>query len=283
VAPKVSLKLTGAVTDAPIPNAIVTATVGTQTFTTTADANGVYSLDVEVDESHVNDFVTLNGRGVGDQSYVEFRSLAGSFAALSAAAGSDKTLSSAESFATQITNVSTAEAVLLQEANGGEPITSDATLASLGAGLDGQRVLDVATAIKLVVDHANDYPMPAGQTSTLALATDATARANLIDAAVQKDPAAFAAAQTAIAADPNLAHPLTAADVKDFTSALLSTDPGFSFNYSNRAANYTFETDGTGSVSTGSYDAPMTWAIDGSTVRVTFVQPVRTRFMCSIA
>jgi hypothetical protein len=57
---------------------------------------------------------------------------------------------------------------------------------------------------------------------------------------------------------------------------MLSSDPGFSFNYTNRAAAYTFETDGTGSVSTVTSDAPMTWKIDGSTIRITFTQPVET-------
>lgn len=274
--PKVSLKLKGAVTDAPIPNAIVTATVGTQTFTTTADANGLYSLDIEVEEGKVSDFVTLSGKGVGAQSYVEFRSLAGSFQSLATAAGSDKELSSEENRSMQITNVSTAEAVLLQEANGGQPITSDTALADLGTSMDGQKVLDLAATIKLLVDHADDYPMPSGQTSTLALATNSEARQKVVDEFATKDPAVFAQAQTAIAADPTLVRPLVAADVEDFTAALLSSDPGFSFNYTNRVAGYTFNQDGTGSVSTGTSDAPMTWKIEGSTIRVTFDQPVQT-------
>jgi hypothetical protein len=264
------------VTDAPIPNAVVTATVGTKTFTATADANGVYSLAVEIDEANVGDFVTLNARGAGDQSFVEFTSLAGSFQALAQAAGNDATLSSDENFSTQITNVSTAEAVLLQDANGGQPVESDALLASLGGKLDGQDVLDLAATIKLLVDDSDDYPMPTGATSILALASDADARQQLIDDVSEKDPTAFSAAQKAIAADPSLSHALSAADVKDFTSAMLSTDAGFSFNYTNRAANYTFETDGTGFVSTGSFDAPMTWKIEGSTLHITYVQPVET-------
>jgi hypothetical protein len=273
---KVSLKLKGAVTDAPIPNAVVTATVGTQTFTTTADADGIYSLDLEIEASHVGDFVTLSGKGAGAQSYVEFRSLAGSFQTLAAAAGSDKTLSSDENHSTQITNVSTAEAVLLQEANGGQPITSDTVLASLGTSLDGQQVLDVAATLKLLVDHADDYPMPAGATSILALATDTEARQKLVDEVAAKDPAVFSQIQNAIAADPSLSRPLVAADVASFTSAMLSSDPGFSFNYTNRAANYSFEADGTGSVSTGTSDAAMTWKIEGSSIRVSFDQPVQT-------
>ena len=50
---------------------------------------------------------------------MEFTSLAGSFQALDAAAGADDTLTSTENFSTQITNVSTAIAVLMQTANGG--------------------------------------------------------------------------------------------------------------------------------------------------------------------
>jgi len=273
---KLSLKLKGAVTDAPIPNAVVTATVGTQTFTTTADQDGVYSLDIEVEESRVGDFVTLSGKGVGAQSYVEFRSIAGSFQTLAAAAGSDKTLSSEENHSTQITNVSTAEAVLLQEANGGQPITSDSALADLGGVLDGQQVLDLAATIKLLVDHAQDYPMPTGETSILELATKTEARQKLIDEVAAKDPAVFSQMQTAIAADPSLSRPLVAADVQDFTSAMLSGEPGFSFNYTNRAANYAFNADGTGSVSTGTSDASMKWKIEGSNIRVTFDEPVET-------
>jgi hypothetical protein len=195
---------------------------------------------------------------------------------LATAAGSDKTLSSSESLSTQITNVSTAEAVLLQEANGGQPITSDTALATLGGGLDGQHVLDLATTIKLLVDNADDYPMPEGETSVLALATDTAARQKIVDEVAAKDPAVFSQAQNAIAADPSLTRALTVADVKDFTAAMLSTDPGFSFNYTNRVSGYTFEEEGTGSVSTGSFDAPMTWTVEGSMIRITFVQPVET-------
>ncbi len=222
------------------------------------------------------DFVTLSGKGVGAQSYIEFRSIAGSFQTLAAAAGSDKTLSSEENHSTQITNVSTAEAVLLQEANGGQPITSDSALADLGGVLDGQQVLDLAATLKLLVDHAQDYPMPVGETSILALATNTEARQKLIEEVAAKDPAVFAQMQTAIAADPSLSRPLVAADVQDFTSAMLSGDPGFSFNYTNRAANYTFEADGSGSVSTGTSDASMKWKIEGSNIRVTFDEPVQT-------
>lgn len=272
----VKLKLTGKVTDEPVPNAVVTATVGGETFTTTADATGAYSLDIEIDEGDVGEFVVLNARGVADQEFVELTSLAGSFQTLAAQAGDDDTLSSAENFSTQITNVSTAEAVLLREANGGAPVTSDAALASLGATLNGQDVLDLAAAIKLVVDHAADYPMPEGATSTLALVSDAAERKQLVADVSAQDPDAFKATQSAIAADPALSQPVNVQSVTDFTAAMLSTDAGFTFNYSNRVSSYHFEEDGTGSVSAGTFDQQMTWTVEGSTIRVTYAQPVET-------
>ena len=49
--------------------------------------------------------------------------------------------------------MSTAAAVLMQEANGGNAITSDAALATLSGQVNAQEVLDLATAIKLAVDE----------------------------------------------------------------------------------------------------------------------------------
>lgn len=271
---RVKLTLQGTVTDSPIANASVTATVGSETFTATADANGNYSLDIEIAAANTSRFVTLAARGAGEQSFVEFTSLAGSFQSLLTQAG-DGILLSSENFATQITNVSTAEAVLLKDANGGQPITSDALLASLGTSLNGQQVLDLATAIKLVVDDSANYSLPAGQTSVLALISDTAARQQFVDNVYAQNPATFALTQTAITADPGLSKPLSVQSVPTaLTAAILSSDPGFSFNYSNRVAAYTFAADGTGSVSTGSFHEPMTWTVDGSNIKVAYRRPV---------
>ncbi|WP_161965764.1 carboxypeptidase-like regulatory domain-containing protein [Steroidobacter cummioxidans] len=52
------LTLTGTVTDAPIRGALVTATVGSQTFTATADANGNYRIELSVEESATSGFLS---------------------------------------------------------------------------------------------------------------------------------------------------------------------------------------------------------------------------------
>lgn len=272
----VAVTLTGTVTDAPIANAVVTATVGGETFTANADANGNYSLPIQIDAGNVGAFVTLNARGVGDQSYVEFISLAGSFQALLTAAGDDATLSSSENFATQITNVSTAEAVFLQQANGGQPIDTDSALQTLGVQINAQDVLDLAAAIKLVVDYPTDYSMPSGQTSILALASDATARQSFINAVYQQDPNAFAAAQLAIAQDPALAQPVDPTALSSFTTALMSTDAGFTFNYTGRILHFDLNPDGTGFAQSETFDEQFTWQLDGSTLRVLYSTPVET-------
>lgn len=270
----VKLTLKGAVTDNPIANAVVTATVGDETFTATADASGNYSLDIEIEEADASQFVTLAARGAGEQSFVEFTSLAGSFQSLVSQAG-DGTLLSSENFATQITNVSTAEAVLLKDANGGQPITSDALLTSLGSSLNGQDVLDLATAIKLVVDDSANYPLPAGQTSVLALVSDAAARQTFVDDVYAQDPATFSSTQAAITVDPDLSKPLTAQNVPAaLTAAMLSTNPDFSFNYNNRVKSYAFAANGTGTASSGSFHQSMTWTIDGANIKVAYDQPV---------
>jgi len=275
---KANLKLTGKVTDEPIPNALVTATVGDETFTTTADATGAYSLDIEIDEADVDGFVTLAARGVGAQSYVEFKSLVGSFASLVTDAGSDGTLASEENFATQITNVSTAQAVFMELANGGQPITTDGALQQAAGQVNAQDVLDLATAIKLAVDEPETNPLPNGQTSILALASSPTARQSFVNEIYENSPTAFAATQVSIAQDPQLAQNTGALqrylDNEGFTTAMLSSDALFSFNYTGRIAHFDLYADGTGSESSQTYYQEYTWELDGSSIAITYDAPV---------
>ncbi len=275
--PLTRLTLSGTVTDAPIANAVVTATIGNQTFTANADANGTYNVEIAIDPAQASGFVTLSARGVGSQSYVEFTSLAGTFASLKTQAGADNTLSNTENFATQITNVSTALAVLLKEASGGSSIASEEVLRTLSATLDSQELLDLATAIKLYVDHSDDYPMPQGETSLLALMSSAATRAQFIDDTYNRNPTMFANAQTSIVTDSTLTQPVNADALPEkLTLAMLSNDAEFSFNYFNRVNSYTFNANGTGTAAAGSWKGvDMTWAVNGSSVDITYGETVQ--------
>lgn len=277
--PKVSLELRGAVTDEPIANAQVTATIGGQTFTATANAQGEYALTIEIAEADADEFVTLSARGVGAQAFVEFTSLAGSFQSLAAAAGADGTLTASENFTTQITNVSTATAVLMREANGGAAVNSDAALTSLSAQVNAQDVLDLAAVIKLAVDDPENFPLPENQTSILALASNLETRQQFMNSVVSQDPDAFADAQAAIADDPRLAQPLDVAALVEngaLTTAMLSTDAGFTFNYNGRVVHFDIAADGSGYMSTDTHNIPVTWVAEGNQLRVTYAEPIET-------
>ena len=279
---KVTLNLTGKVTDEPIPNAEVTATIGEQTFTTTAGADGSYTLAMEIEETNVGGFVTLNARGVGDQAFVEFTSLVGSFQSLATQAGDDGTLSASENFATQITNVSTAQAVFLQQANGGEPVASDALLLSLASQINVQDVLSLAAAIKLAVDDPTNNPLPEGQTSILDLASDPAARQSFVNDLYDSNRDAFIAAQVAIVQDPSLTQPIENSVIESylenegFTTALLSSDAAFSFNYTGRVQHFNLLSGGVGSESSETYEQPFTWQVEGTTIKIVYEEPVVT-------
>ena len=251
---------------------MVTATAGEQTASGTAGADGSYSLDLLLPPDST-DFVTLSATGAGDQSYVQFTSLVGSARSVIGQA-QNGTVGSGQNFATNITNVSTAAAVLAQQANGGNPITSDAQLAAASATVKGQDVLDLATALKLAVDAPADHPLPQGQTSTLSLAQDPQASAAFISQVQNDDPDGFAQASNDIAADPDLTQPLPAdATPADLTAAVLSTDPGFSFNNSGRVTGYSFNADGSGHLSNSSLDGDMSWSLNGSRIHIAYAAP----------
>lgn len=270
----VALTFKGVVTDAPIANAAVTLLVGNRSFTATADANGAYTVTAEVEQSEAGGFVTLQAKGAGAQSFVEFTSLAGAFASLVNAAG-DGTLTSDESFATQITNVSTAEAALLVQANGGAPITTEERLTELGGNLDGAAVLDLATAIKLAVDDAANYPLPEGVSTLGELLADAETREQFVVAAAEQSPETFQQTQTAIATDPTLTQPLSAAELPDnITAALLSDAAGFTFNFIDRVSSYDFDEGGAGYLAEGSHNTDFSWTVEGSTVLLSYAEPV---------
>ncbi len=273
--PTIKLTLRGQAVDSPIAMATVTATVGTQSFNATADANGNYSLAIEVPQTAAGSFVTLNATGTGAQAFVALTSLAGSLAGLVSSAGSDGVLTAQENFATQVTNVSTAEAVLLEQANGGA-ISSEAQRQAAATAVNGVDVLELATAIKLAVDRSAEYPLPAGQASTLTLARNAALRNQFIADAQAQAPEIFEQTQTSIARDPALTPPLASTTPLSMLGAVLSTDAGFTFNFSDRVRVFDFSGNGSGSYSASRGSVATTWTISGNTLAVRYAEPVET-------
>ncbi len=253
------LVLQGKVTDSPIANALVTATVEGFNFSTTADEDGNYSLPVVgVGDS----MVTMAAQGTGAQSAASFLSVLGEFDRLQSESG-DGTLTRDENNQVQVTNVSTAQAYLLQLANDGAPILDDEQLVTAREGLANGELLNLAAAIKLVVDGG--YALPAGVTDTLALISDQTAMASFTEAVNADDPDAFGAAMNEIAGDPDLTVPAAANDmVGTYTLVYDLGKPGTISNGYIQGHRVTLDANGTGTYikSTPSMDPSLTWTFE---------------------
>jgi hypothetical protein len=161
-----TVTLSGQVVDDPIPYATVTVTVGGVTYTTIADIDGRYSLDIAT--ASLDELVTIEAVGNkvtnGETIPIDFVSLAGSFSKLLEDA-SGGVISDQTNQKVNVTNVSTAEYVLLVEANGGTAPTTAEELQQAETQVDATELLQLAAVIKLIVDGG--VALPDGFTTVL--------------------------------------------------------------------------------------------------------------------
>jgi hypothetical protein len=241
------LTLQGRVVDSPIADAQVTASVAGYTFSTQADANGDYSLELV---SLGAGMVSIDARGVGAQSFVRLLSVVGDIDRLADEADADGVLTRDENNQVQVTNLSTAQARLLQAANGGAPIASDEQLIIAQESLDHTQLLQQAAALRLAVDGG--YPLPAGTTDTLALISNPAALAQFIASVNSNDPAALSSTMTAIASDPAIVVPVSASDLLGTYALIFDLGRPGALNMSYVQGNQlTLAAGGTGSFVTG--------------------------------
>lgn len=186
--PAKTLRLKGQVVDDPIPFATVTVKLGGISYTTVADANGFYAVDVAT--ASIQELVTIEAtKKMTSGQTIDLVSLPGSFTKLL----EDSTggvLSSDTYQKVNVTNVSTAEYVLLVEANGGAAPTNLAQLQQAETQVDATELLKLAAVIKLIVDEG--VPLPTGYSTVLAFVQNGpvdsfvSANATAIDAAIQE-------------------------------------------------------------------------------------------------
>lgn len=187
------LRIAGKVSDGPIANAFVTATVGDAVFSTTADAAGAYTLEVR--SANPSDFVSLSASGIGVQSTVRLSALVGEVASLLARAPAGE-LSLARGFAADITHISTATAALASQANGRTVPVTETQLRDALLTLSPVRLTDIATALKLVVDHG--VALPEGVADTMALANSEAAVDTLLATETTADFSRFKAVRYSV-------------------------------------------------------------------------------------
>lgn len=255
-----SLTLQGLVTDGPIPNAAVKASVGSQTFTATADANGKYSLAIKT--SQPSDFVTLTATGSGTQAKVVLTSLVGEAGSLAAAAKDGK-LASDQKPGLDVSHVTSAQAGLILQ--GGLTPKSDTELANALQGVSPQSLLDAAAAIKLVVDGG--IALPAGVADTREL-LNSSAALGAFQTNLQRDrPGDLEAARKSTRDDALLgkAPPTPAANGAPVTLIYAyGEDAG-----TTQVRVLTLRADGTGT-EVSDKQRSITWKLDGPAVAVTY-------------
>ena len=259
-----ALTLQGQITDGPVPNAAVKASVGNQNFTSTADANGKYSLTVKASEP--TDFVTLTATGTGAQSKVVLTSLVGEVSGLATSAKDGK-LASDQRPGLDVTHLSAAQAGLIAQA--GAMPKSDAELASMLQNLSPQGILDAAAMVKLVVDSG--VALPGGVADTRELLSSKQTLGTFQAALLRDRPGDLDAARKNTRDDALLskAPPTPAAGGAPVTLI---------YAYGEEASTtkvrvLTLRADGTG-IELSDQSRSLTWKLDGRVVVVTYDKPL---------
>lgn len=197
----------------PVVGPKVTIQVGGSSQTVDATSvNGSYTAEVVIDEKDYNEQVRITA-GAESPTYFKLVSELGNFQDVLALAGSDKLITSQDHSGLWVTEVTTALHGLMQLANNNQPITTKDQFEAAQLAYDGSKLLDVALAIKLIVENQQPYPgliPPTGFGDTEVLSRDLTrvakylAKANAaLPATVKQSKASLIAEKVAAVTDIN--------------------------------------------------------------------------------
>ena len=215
------MSIGGMVTDAPIPYAVVTVTVGGQTYSTIADADGIYSLDIATTQPE--QLVTINAT---DDEVVDFYSIVGTFSQLVESTGGGNPAGSSNNPNLNVTNVSTAKYSLLLEANDGNPPATEEQLRDAEGSVDATAMLERAAIIKLIVDNPA-YSLPTGVDNVFELLADTTLYETYVEEVNANDPAALEVAILEILSDTDLTPGYAVTDIPSVFYSVPAAAPGF--------------------------------------------------------
>jgi len=256
----------------------VQATAGSRTVTAPVGTDGTFT--VNVNRVSRGSFVALRVRGAaGARNDVELESLLGSVEQLKAQAGSDNTLSVAESRKLSLDNFQTANSVLVRRLGflprsvvvpGRVIALSDEQLATAEGAVDPSQALLLASALELVAtDQAIDFP--AGFETSLELALDETASATYVETQLTQNSTALQAALDSLTT--------TLGSTAGFTTATVPSLAHFATTSSTLAGDaeeFTFTAGGSGlyrglwdGAPTADNEDTTTWAVVNGAIEVT--------------
>lgn len=170
---------------------------GDQTWTDQVSADGSLTFDIEAsDPPHPRDFLWMTAsHDHSEEVSLDFTVLIGEFRNLEEAANADDVVTPDQSGRVLFSTLRIVEAELLRAANGGQPIRDADTLAELIDELDGETLLDSATALQLAFN--TEVPgYPEALTSTEVIINDQSLVNDLILTAGEANPSALAEARS---------------------------------------------------------------------------------------
>ena len=179
------ITISGFVTDNPIQDATVTATVGDQTFTSDQPtaSDGSYQVDITSDDPEA--LVRLEA--VDPNGTTRLSAIVDSYEEVEAAVEDD---TEDEDF--NVTNITTAQEVLATRLTDDGSIDSKEELVDAVSRVETDDLLEVSAAIKLVVDGVDGVELPADVDDTLELAEAiVSGESDFIEAVEQSAPGAL--------------------------------------------------------------------------------------------
>jgi hypothetical protein len=263
----ITLTIAGKIVGPSPSGAEVAVQVDAQSFVTTAEADGSYTVDITVSETLSSALVTMDAKFTGDQSFVELLSRLGSVSELQSQAGDDDSVDAGENIRTNLSSLSTAEAVLIEEAGSGGKV-------SLGSGVDARTALTLAAALEVAATNPEAFALPQGTATTLALARSPTQRTAFVSDVEGRAPDSLEQAKQSLIGNPDIVGPVTAADVpQNLLAATLQIGGEFPFNFFNLVTGVQFNANGTGRAFNSTSNAGMTWSLVNNRIRIEYDEP----------
>lgn len=241
---------------------VVTATVGSQSFTTTAAADGSYTLPITA--SAGNQFITLTAQGSGAAAGIKLRSLVGEVGTFATRiANMGNALNPGFDSVLKLGSLSTARTALANLANGGTEPATQAALDAANVLVDGDTLVQRAATIRQVM--TGTVPLPEGVTDTLALVSNSTAYTNLVAAQLVANTTALDTDVAAVKIDASQTVPFNAEPTQSsLTVYTLREDQLRSTML------WTLRTDGTALLDDRT---PASWAVSHGLLTLTFTAP----------
>ncbi|TRX55885.1 Ig-like domain-containing protein [Thalassomonas sp. M1454] len=156
------LTVQGQVTDSPIANATVVVKIGGDKFTTTADQDGFYSIDLLIKEINKSIILTAQGNALNNQDNVELLLFLGNSSELLEQTNELHQVDN-ELLSTNVTHVSTALYLLAKDLNDDNEFSNFEEFSELTKNIDTEKLIETSALIKLLVDNPA-YEIPEGET-----------------------------------------------------------------------------------------------------------------------